>query len=614
MSDTRLSRSDLNKLFPKSMTLRGGATGEDAAPAMGAQDEPTTIETYKPEPFDTPFVQPSFKAPSTQQSFKVPSVQPTNTLIETYESMNQQPSVGSMRAPSSSMPQPSVGSIRASSSSMPQPSVGSIRAPSASLGQPSVGSQMRAPSASLGQPSVGSQMRAPSASLGQPVGSQMRAPSASLGQPVESMRASSAFVPQSSVGLSVSTRQPSTASSVPVGTTVSTRSGVFPQSISISTEQEPPKSTESVRAPSVATSITTNPEDQTELNKTLAQLSAQESIIRENAKQDSKVCECVASIDPEEIMKQYELVTGATMYHVMLDSMWGSFDCTNNADVQQRMRPQYTGISYGKISRNPELSTSLPVVFDLEEAKKLAAKLVSVSTNAGSLGTGSVKHYPYLGAVIVGLRFAEIDARTKLSRRKVGVKTERNYSEAFKDLQDKWLVFYDKDDTSREFKKDDLSGFRGLLSREGLGRTYMQDTMYVMRTKIDPDNAFALLNTLPWLTAENVAFLKCLSNGKQYPCNSDFKFETSMDDNDVKTKYEPVAYGTVAPRASQQLGGAKYDISRKIYINEKARYLYSLRKRNLSGGAIKEMNKEQLYKSQKHEYKRLKAQLNELKY
>src|SRR3989338_4722419 len=315
-------------------------------------------------------------------------------------------------------------------------------------------------------------------------------------------------------------------------------------------------------------------------------------------------------------------VTGI-MYHVV-------FDCDVSKFFDNKSRKEHQGTIFGKIARVE--SDRFPIVYSREDALRIAGRLVSMAVSKGSVGVGINKKYPFLGAVIIGFQFKDLENVTyvrgstvsldekieeikkleeELEKHKQdfsGLKEEKekiihriemqiaelkqtggqpNYSNIMKN--DKDLVFY-------EVIKNEKSFYRGTLSRNSLENTNIVNAEYVVRTDIQPANGFALLNLVPTLSVHDIDTLKCLYNGKILPCYE------KKDEEQI----------TLQQRGQILLGG-RYTNIITLAAREKAKYL-AYKNSSKTGGNIAtansdEQNWKQLAKQKKAEYIRLKQQL-----
>lgn len=263
----------------------------------------------------------------------------------------------------------------------------------------------------------------------------------------------------------------------------------------------------------------------------------------------------------------------STFYHVVLDSDFGDF-----IDVSKRANRN--AVVFGRVSNKME--ERIPVLFNRDEAVRVAKKLINMVVNSGSSGVGNDKRYPYLGAVVVGLNFANYE---NISYKKINVSqvNEKNNYEQIEGDED--LICYDVGLTKR-----------GLLKKSALLNTGIVDSQYVVRSDISADNGFALLNLCSSLSVDDIKTLKCLYMGEKSPC---FGQGSTRENEKISQKID------VETKPIVQLGGKYNDIA-NLARREKAKYL--LNKTKQSGGNLDEILYKQKYLDAKSEYLRMKQQ------
>ena len=237
-------------------------------------------------------------------------------------------------------------------------------------------------------------------------------------------------------------------------------------------------------------------------------------------------------------------VTGK-FYHVIFDCDYGNF-------MNEQTRVNRPPVMIGKLAKS--LGDRLPVVYDVDDATQIAANLINIVVNKGSSGAGIDKKYPFLGALVIGLRFKD---STSVSHE--GVQVNGSYPQSTKDL-----MYY-----SKNGKK------RGTVSKKVLNKLSVTDATYVARKDLNPDNGFALLNLVSSLTAENIADLKCIYNGESVDCNS------KEDMKRIKVERKATAL---------KVGRKTDDEYEDLYLQEKADHVA----KSLVGGA--EGFKQKLFK------------------
>jgi len=217
-------------------------------------------------------------------------------------------------------------------------------------------------------------------------------------------------------------------------------------------------------------------------------------------------------------------VTGK-FYHIIFDCDYGNF-------MNEQTRMNRPPVMTGRLAKS--LGDRIPVVYNEDDATQIAAKLINAVVNKGSSGTGIDKKYPFLGAIILGLRFKE---GFKPSYEQVQVNGV--YPQATKNL-----MFYNKDGKQR-----------GTVAKTVLNNLIVTDATYVARKDLNPDNGFALLNLVPSLTAEDIKDLKCIYNGESVNCDS------NEDMKRIKVVRKPTAL---------KVGRKTENEYEELYLQEKA--------------------------------------------
>jgi hypothetical protein len=266
----------------------------------------------------------------------------------------------------------------------------------------------------------------------------------------------------------------------------------------------------------------------------------------------------------------------SVFYHVVLDSDFGDF-------VDDLKRQNKASVVFGRVSK--KMGERIPVLYNRDEAVRVAKKLINMVVNSGSSGVNMDKRYPYLGAIVIGLNFSNYQtvSNKKITVRQSNDEAVKNDYEGIDSESD--LIFYNVNGTSR-----------GLIKKSALSNTKIVDSQYVVRSDLSPDNGFALLNLCSSLSVDNIKTLKCLFMGERSPCFGEGSVRTNerlVQNIDVETK--PIV----------QLGG-KYNNYADLARREKAKYL--LNKTKQTGGNLDEILYKQKYVDAKMEYLRLKQQ------
>jgi hypothetical protein len=276
-------------------------------------------------------------------------------------------------------------------------------------------------------------------------------------------------------------------------------------------------------------------------------------------------------------------VVSGVLYHVVLDCDYGEF-----VDITKRQSRAATVIGrVGSVLNN--MPERLPVVRNKDDAKQIAQKLITKIVNKGSAGVGNKKKYPYLGAVIMGFQFntESIAQRT--------YKQVNSYNDISKDDSED-LIYWTQNDK-----------VRGLVSKPAMAHTKVVNAEYVAREGLNADNGFALLNTIPELSVEDVVALKCLYEGKKSDC---FGEKNEIKQVDVES------------RGEVQLGGKYGTDYRTLAIREKAKYFVNKKMNGgnkMTGGNLNNVDMDhateddaywrEQYMKKKNEYLKMKKQM-----
>lgn len=303
------------------------------------------------------------------------------------------------------------------------------------------------------------------------------------------------------------------------------------------------------------------------------------SNINEILKESQSLLDSVTSIPTGTELQEVDKMSGvpqevsSTFYHVVLDSDFGEF-------VDDTKRQNRSAVVFGRVAK--KMGERIPVLYNRDEALKVAKKLINMVVNSGSSGEGTDKRYPYLGAVVIGLNFTNYSS---VSHKKIDILRVNDTNEYSNIETPEDLIFYSIGGNSR-----------GLVKKSALSNTKVVDSQYIVRSDLSADNGFALLNLCTSLTVDNIKTLKCLYMGEKAPCFG----EGSKRENEKLSQSINVETKEVV-----QLGG-KYNNYADLARREKAKYL--LNKTKQSGGNLDEMLYKQKYVDAKQEYLRLKQQ------
>lgn len=188
------------------------------------------------------------------------------------------------------------------------------------------------------------------------------------------------------------------------------------------------------------------------------------------------------------------------LYHIILDSDFGMRHKLHEHDVPV----------FGKL-RNVK-SNKVPVLFDLQEARNVALRLIDQTIKMGTIGN---KQYPVFGAIILGIHLNNIIASD------ISVNTgsgARDYKSVMQSNSN--LIVYDINGTKR-----------GMLKKSELARAQIVNASYVKKLNTSETIGFYLHNINPKLTSDDVKLLKQLydANGEQVTYISQLGGNNSAD-------------------------------------------------------------------------------------
>ncbi|ATZ80297.1 hypothetical protein BMW23_0239 [Bodo saltans virus] len=176
---------------------------------------------------------------------------------------------------------------------------------------------------------------------------------------------------------------------------------------------------------------------------------------------------------PEEVL---DIVT-KPLYHVVFDMDFGAFLRDKSAYV---------------LNADSKGTRRMPVLFDLNLARKVAGEFIARAISEGGLGD---KKYPLYGAVIFGMKFTDCDH----------VKCEDLSYDINSKSSDKDITTYNIEHNGENVKQ-------GSVSFESLRRLCVVSAEYVVRNDLQPANGFALLNLCENLTSSDIKMLKQMVN------------------------------------------------------------------------------------------------------
>ena len=262
-----------------------------------------------------------------------------------------------------------------------------------------------------------------------------------------------------------------------------------------------------------------------------------------------------------------------TMYHVLFDCDFGLFYNKEN-------RKNYTDITFEGLSGKK--TNGIPITYDKNDANNIAKDLLK-AVNRGSFGIGMDKRYPYLGVVIVGFRFDDCKSVIYAEKDENNVGREH-------------LIYHKKNDSGTEV-------WTGIISKSALDNIIVTEGEIVSHPSVDKKASyfsFALLNSVPSLSVNNIHVLKCLYYKEGGSC---FSSENEVRGLLDRESLEPISHGSVA--LPGQDGGYYSN-----YVREKAKYLLKKNSGQLGGNEDKtDTDWKRIYKQKKAEYQNLKKSL-----
>jgi len=202
--------------------------------------------------------------------------------------------------------------------------------------------------------------------------------------------------------------------------------------------------------------------------------------------------------------------TPKEMYHVVFDSDFGNF--------------------YNK----KNITKEIQFVYDKNEAIRIANKLLNLAVNKGSYGSGNDKKYPFIGMVVVCFKL--------------------------------------KDETNSNLQNDEKNGQnlpKRSLSVDDVSKIEFVSGIYVVREDVKPSDGFALLNTVPQLTVEDISKLKSLydnnstSNAKEVALGAGNYYEDYVRQKALHIKNK------LSQSNNDDIYKVLYQKQKKIYKEEK---------------------------------------------
>lgn len=288
----------------------------------------------------------------------------------------------------------------------------------------------------------------------------------------------------------------------------------------------------------------------------------------EQAQRVGTVDQTVAEIFDPEINKETNLV-----YHIILDSE------ISKISRKDKEFWQYGGVEIpasssvqGRIRKALQNSVLIPVLYNLEEAKKVAEKLMKTVKAKGCTVDGKCV---VRGVVVVGLHLpSDIGEPVTVNVNKTGGK--RDYSSL--PLDNKFITY------------DVLGNKRGLLSKDLLHKCKLNGVLYVLDNSITDDSLhFAVLGNVQGIKPKELRLLKKLASrgefrDKYVPVSQWSKIDETLSDTPAECVNNREGLSAVPnkDRSSRQsavvstelVGGYRNDIDYKpLYKQEKAKYL-----------------------------------------
>jgi hypothetical protein len=298
-------------------------------------------------------------------------------------------------------------------------------------------------------------------------------------------------------------------------------------------------------------------------------------------------------------------MTEYIFYYILLDS---DFSSLNELYSKPSKLSFYI---FGNLRETDNMKSNMPVVFDLEDAKNIASRMIDTTIENGSCFSNK-KNYPVFGAVIIKMKL--LLNKDAVSENKVVFNEDgtRNYSDLIKN--NSLSIYYINNKTSNRVK-------RGILSKSLFNNIELMSAQYV-RSRNSNENGWAILNSFNNITANDIRCLKII-----YDSNKEIEINRITNNISIvnllkKNNISPIVY--MNDGVNDRMTGSGKKSLDEMNENElrhevkklKADYLAKKAASNKFGGAPKplnSMNENELrhqVKEIKNNYLAKKAEIN----
>lgn len=257
--------------------------------------------------------------------------------------------------------------------------------------------------------------------------------------------------------------------------------------------------------------------------------------------------------------------TKNVVYYISFDTDMNAFD---NLDSLSKLH------SFGKFGDSVDTLNKIPVLFDLDDAKNIANKMLETTYKKGSFG--DTKKYPVFGLIIVELILDSIEIKHVEMRKRDSddiITGKINYHNISKYDDNTLLVYFVPKKNSSDIGSQVKRGV--LNNKVFLTHAKPQRYMYVINNNnISEQLGFYLLNKSE-LSSQNILLLKEIYDNK-----GQFVNKHTIEPHDKSNNYEK----SLIP----SIGGSKYSPYvdyKTLYLNEKKKYIM-LKNRAIVNGLL----------------------------
>ena len=283
-------------------------------------------------------------------------------------------------------------------------------------------------------------------------------------------------------------------------------------------------------------------------------------------------------------------VESQTFYYVVLDT---NIDVIDKLGTKDNIFEFLRGSFFGRIRLANNLN-SLPVLFDLDEAKSVADKLVKTIVSRGSMkcGTSNDPCYPVFGAVILGYKLNSNLIRNAEKGEIFNEGGARNYEGVI-------------NGGGHEMTTYDVNGKkRGVVHQHGFRHLKLCCALYHINNTDIGNLGFSILNTRKNLTVDNILILKMLYDKKDMVMDPLEQLKQLKLSENTKKSTNMSSLGA-------QNGGNNDEKYKTLYIQEKQKYLQMKKSLEQTGGNNDEEHYKNLYMQEKQKYLQMKKNLNQ---